>query len=856
MAKQRMSAWVAVVCLLGAVGLRAQSGPASDADSAASAGVVPRLIKFSGEINSQTRQNNENESAKNQPATPIAVTFSLYELQQGGSPLWSESQKVQVGEQGHYTVLLGATEAEGLPLDLFSSGKALWLGVQPQLPGATEQPRVLLVAVPYALKAADSDTLGGKPASAYALAGGPTLLGPTVGTRYPSSSSSAEVQSINPTTGPTTGGAASAPQPSNICGVLGDSGSQSPEVALYSGQCQITEDKNFVDAGGNVGIGTRNPNAPLNVLGTFTSTTVSQFAVNVGATWTPAANTSVAATGLIFEAGKGGTFNSTSSIGLRGIQGLAYNEGSGAVTGLAGIIGAVENIGPGTVTNAYSLDLLSPEAGTSAPITNSYGLLVQGQKVAGVTNGYGIYATGASDINYFAGGVGIGTTTPTASLEVNGTAKFDSLVTVTDLTAGNCVQAGAGGLLTTTGSPCGSGGGGGGGTITGVTAGPGLQGGGTSGTVSLSLIQTCASGQVLVWSGFVWACGAAVGGTVTSVGSGPGLTGGPITGSGTLSIPTGGVTNAMLSNPALTVAAGTDLTGGGAVALGGVTTLNIDTTKVPQLDTANTFTGTQTLYGDLDLGTTGVAPGVINFGGQPFISVCCHNPDYDNTFIGINAGENVTTGDADTAIGYHALFFNTTGSNNAASGFYALLSNTTGIGNTASGNGALRLNAQGDWNTAMGAGALTANTTGNDNTAVGYNAGVDANGFTLPSTGSNSTFVGAFATATLDGLTNAAAIGACASVSASSALVLGAPAAQGGNCGTYPNTLVGIDVPNPSNIFTVLQGGGQAISDGWSTYSSRRWKRDIQPLQGALGKVERLRGVSYTTPPTASTISA
>jgi hypothetical protein len=57
---------------------------------------------------------------------------------------------------------------------------------------------------------------------------------------------------------------------------------------------------------------------------------------------------------------------------------------------------------------------------------------------------------------------------------------------------------------------------------------------------------------------------------------------------------------------------------------------------------------------------------------------------------------------------------------------------------------------------------------------------------------------------------------------------------------------VGVDVEAPSNIFTVLQGGGPAIADAWSTYSSRRWKSDIQPLQGALVKVERLRGVSYT----------
>jgi hypothetical protein len=45
-------------------------------------------------------------------------------------------------------------------------------------------------------------------------------------------------------------------------------------------------------------------------------------------------------------------------------------------------------------------------------------------------------------------------------------------------------------LLTTTASPCGSGGGGGGGTITGVTAGTDLTGGGTSGVVTLNLDTT------------------------------------------------------------------------------------------------------------------------------------------------------------------------------------------------------------------------------------------------------------------------------------------------------------------------------------------------------------------------------
>jgi hypothetical protein len=73
-------------------------------------------------------------------------------------------------DQARYSVFLGVTRASGLPKDLFASGEPRWLGVQAQLPGEEEQPRVLLVSVPYALKAADADTIGGKPASAFVLA--------------------------------------------------------------------------------------------------------------------------------------------------------------------------------------------------------------------------------------------------------------------------------------------------------------------------------------------------------------------------------------------------------------------------------------------------------------------------------------------------------------------------------------------------------------------------------------------------------------------------------------------------------------------------------------------------------------
>jgi len=83
-------------------------------------------------------------------------------------------------------------------------------------------------------------------------------------------------------------------------------------------------------------------------------------------------------------------------------------------------------------------------------------------------------------------------------------------------------------------------------------------------------------------------------------------------------------------------------------------------------------------------------------------------------------------------------------------------------------------------------------------------------------------------------------IGACASASASNTVILG-----GGNCGSGVLAKVGINTENPTNVLTVAQNTGHAIADGWDTYSSRRWKTNIHPLQNALSKVEQLRGVTY-----------
>jgi hypothetical protein len=123
--------------------------------------IVPHLVKFSG-----TFKNISNLS----PGSVVAVKFVIYGEATGGTPLWQEVQNVQLDQQGHYDLMLGATESEGIPQDLFASGEPRWLGVQALLPGQEEQPRVLMVSVPYALQAQNAQTLGGFPASAFAKA--------------------------------------------------------------------------------------------------------------------------------------------------------------------------------------------------------------------------------------------------------------------------------------------------------------------------------------------------------------------------------------------------------------------------------------------------------------------------------------------------------------------------------------------------------------------------------------------------------------------------------------------------------------------------------------------------------------
>ncbi|MBV9765723.1 MAG: hypothetical protein JOZ48_12835, partial [Acidobacteriaceae bacterium] len=307
---------------------------------------VPRLISFSGVI----------KDAAGKPVSgPVSVTFSLFAEQEGGTQLWTETQVAEADAQGNYTVHLGATNPQGLPLDLFTTGAARWLAIQ--TPEQPEQPRVLLVGVPYALKAADADTLGGKPASAYVTV---ENAAPSLIAAAPATNETGLLRALN------------SPTPGTPCSaVTSDGTATTNSIALFTTACNI-ESSPLYALGGKVGLATTSPVAYLDVYPTTTSTASTQ-ALRGSITATP----------------------SSSSSGIyEGVRGQALDTGAANAIGqLKGFVSYTESVSNQNVSSLYGLYSQSQVSKTGGTASSAYGVFANAIETAGSLGaGYGLYA--------------------------------------------------------------------------------------------------------------------------------------------------------------------------------------------------------------------------------------------------------------------------------------------------------------------------------------------------------------------------------------------------------------------------------------------------------------------------------
>ncbi len=206
-----------------------------------------------------------------------------------------------------------------------------------------------------------------------------------------------------------------------------------------------------------------------------------------------------------------------------------------------------------------------------------------------------------------------------------------------------------------------------------------------------------------------------------------------------------------------------------------------------------------------------------------------------NTAVGWLSLESVTTGSANTGLGAGTLVLNT-GDDNTATGAAALLSNTTGPQNTANGAFALFNNIDGGDNTANGASALFSNTGGDDNTAIG-NSALYSN-----TIGFQNTAVGAFSLHNNVSGSENTALGDNAGhvITGTGNVCIGS--GLGGVDGVDNTTWIRNVYDSVASARAVYVNADNKIG---TLSSSRRYKDEIRPMAQASEAILSLRPVSF-----------
>jgi|GEM_PF-2441581 len=376
-------------------------------------GAVPRAVKYGGSLAAGQAVPTEGTSAA---ASTAQVTFALYADEQSSTPLWVETQTVSVDGQGKYSVLLGATSPNGLAPELFVAGESRWLGVKS---GDAAEQRVLLVSVPYALKAQDSDTIAGHKITDFLLT---PEAAAAAGIAVP------RVPTVNVDNG--TGGVTNQVSKWTNATTLGNS--------------------IITDTGTAVGIGVANPAFTIDIKNTDATAAGS----NIFRLQTPSVNGAVMHFLSTSANGHDWAFGSNFINGVGEFGVYDYTANTARL-----FINATGSVGINTSVPQFTMDIQNSDAtGAGAnifrmrtPSVNGAVMHFQSTAANGHDWGFGSnFITGTGEFGFYdytagaarvfitgTGNVGIGTNAPTANLEVAGAAKFNSTVNVTGaLTSG------------------------------------------------------------------------------------------------------------------------------------------------------------------------------------------------------------------------------------------------------------------------------------------------------------------------------------------------------------------------------------------------------------------------------------
>jgi trimeric autotransporter adhesin len=343
---------------------------------------VPNLIRYSGTL----------KDTSGSPLVAITgATFAIYKQQEGGAPIWLETQNVTPDANGQYSVLLGNTTAGGVPADLFSQQEQRWLGVQIQ--GQSEQARVLLVSVPYAFKAHEAETLAGMSVSDFVLAkdlnSSQTSTGTSISSQTGSSSSNGSrvskpgVKTAADTAGPTNFSGATSDQivrvtqtgtGNAIFATTSNAGTSNTVVATVNGPgVAIFGQANSAAAQAYGVEGLTSSSIGIGLLGFATASTGSTYGLK-------------------------GYANSISGTGVRGLatapSGSTYGV-SGAVTSPTGtgLWGQSQASNGGTGVWGQSLATTGPAAGVLASAASSAGIGISTMESSPTGTTYGLNAT-------------------------------------------------------------------------------------------------------------------------------------------------------------------------------------------------------------------------------------------------------------------------------------------------------------------------------------------------------------------------------------------------------------------------------------------------------------------------------